>query len=153
GRQRVAHRRANDREVRASVRRKLTLCSPCELLSSSKNQGASSCQRKSVCDMAGTVVDRHPLKIERTHPLKACDIDTVLPGIRTALMMGVDATARAEVMLCGVGVELVKREQFAAPSNVDAIQIRGHRNRPAHATVRTRTTPRRTKPIGQPCSE
>src|SRR5213082_1817776 len=68
-------------------------------------------------------------------------------------MMGVDATTRAEVMLCGVGVELVKREQFAAPSNVDAIQIRGHRNRPAHATVRTRTTPRRTKPIGQPCSE
>src|SRR2546430_5672672 len=68
-------------------------------------------------------------------------------------MMGVDATTRAEVMLCGVGVELVKREQFAAPSNVDAIQIRGHRNRPAHATVRTRTTPRRTKPIGQPCCE
>src|SRR5947207_13443344 len=68
-------------------------------------------------------------------------------------MMGVDATTRAEVMFCGVGVELVKREQFAAPSNVDAIQIRGHRNRPAHATVRTRTTPRRTKPIAQPCSE
>src|SRR6266516_680195 len=68
-------------------------------------------------------------------------------------MMSVDATTRAEVMLCGVGVELVKREQFAAPSNVDAIQIRGHRNRPAHATVRTRTTPRRTKPIGQPCCE
>src|SRR5207302_7798170 len=68
-------------------------------------------------------------------------------------MMGVDATTRAEVMLRGVGVELVKREQFAAPSNVDALQIRGHRNRPAHATVRTRTTPRRTKPIGQPCSE
>src|SRR5437588_11716345 len=68
-------------------------------------------------------------------------------------MMGVDATTRAEVMLCGVGVELVKREQFAAPSNVDAIQIRGHRNRSAHSTVRTRTTPRRTKPIAQPCSE
>src|SRR2546429_8649351 len=68
-------------------------------------------------------------------------------------MMGVDATTRAKVMFCGVGVELVNREQFAAPSNVDAIQIRGHRNRPAHAAVRTRTTPRRTKPIGQPRSE
>src|SRR3984893_1218364 len=67
--------------------------------------------------------------------------------------MGVDATARAEVMLCSVGVELVNGEQFAALSNVDAVQIRGHRNRPAHATVRTRTTPRRTKPISQPCCE
>src|SRR5580658_116079 len=65
--------------------------------------------------------------------------------------MGVDTTARAEVMLCGVGVELVDGEQFAALSNVDAVQIRGHRNRPAHATVRTGTTPRRTKPIGQRC--
>src|SRR2546421_950083 len=67
--------------------------------------------------------------------------------------MGVDATARAEVMLCGVGVELVNGEQFAALSNVDAVQIRRHRNRPAHATVRTRTTSRRTKPIGQPYCE
>src|SRR4030088_1608197 len=67
--------------------------------------------------------------------------------------MGVDATARAEIMLCGVGVELVKGEQLAALHNVDAVQIRRHRNRPAHATVRTRTTPRRTKSIGQPCCE
>src|ERR1700730_9272769 len=68
-------------------------------------------------------------------------------------MMGVDATARTEVMLCGVGVELVNGEQFATLSNVDAVQIRGHRYRPAHATVRTRTAPRGTKPIGQACSE
>jgi hypothetical protein len=56
-------------------------------------------------------------------------------------------------MLCGVGVELVNGEQFSALSNVDAVRIRGHRNRPAHATVRTRTTPRRTEPIGQSCCE
>jgi hypothetical protein len=55
-------------------------CAGCDL-SGSKNQGASSCQRKSVCGMAGTVVHRHLLEIERTHPLKACDIDTVLLGI------------------------------------------------------------------------
>src|SRR6266404_3951611 len=65
--------------------------------------------------------------------------------------MGVNATARAEVMLCSVGIELVHGEQFAALRNADAVQIRRHRNRPAHATVRTRTTPRRAKPIGQSC--
>jgi hypothetical protein len=31
--------------------------------------------------MAGTVVDRHLLEIKRTHPLKACDIDTILLAI------------------------------------------------------------------------
>src|SRR6266436_3860031 len=103
--------------------------------------------------MAGSVVDRHLLKIERIHPLKACDIDTVLLGILTAPVMGVNATARAEVMLCSVGIELVHGEQFAALRNADAVQIRRHRNRPAHATVRTRTTPRRAKPIGQSCCE
>src|SRR5712672_2777104 len=60
--------------------------------------------------------------------------------------MGVNATARAEVMLCSVGIELVHREQFAALRNADAVQIRRYRNRPAHATVRTRTTPRRASP-------
>src|ERR1700736_2032689 len=67
--------------------------------------------------------------------------------------MGVNATARAEVMLYSVGIELVHGEQFAALRNADAVQIRRHRNRPAHATVRTRTTPRRAKPIGQSCCE
>jgi hypothetical protein len=67
--------------------------------------------------------------------------------------MGVDATARAEVVHCGVCVELVNGEQFASLSDVDAIQICGHCNRSAHTTVRTGTTPRRTKPIRQPCRE
>src|SRR5256885_4113309 len=44
-------------------------------------------------------------------------------------------------------------EQFAALSNLNAVQIRGHRNRPAHATVRTRTTPRRTKRSEEHTSE
>src|SRR5579862_190288 len=67
--------------------------------------------------------------------------------------MGVDATARAEVMLCGVGVELVNGEQLAPFRDVDAVQVCRHCNRPAHATVRTGTTPRGTKPIRQPCRE
>ena len=123
------------------------------LLSGSEDQGACSCQRKSVRGMVRTVVHRHRLKIERADSFEACDIDTVLLGIRTPLVMGVDATTRAEVMLRGVAVELVEAEQFAALGNIDAVQIRRHCNPPTHATVRTVTTPRGAKPVGEPHGE
>lgn len=57
--------------------------------------------------MAGTVVDRNLVKIERTDPLKARNIDAVLLRIGTTLVMRIDAAARTEVMLRGVGVELI----------------------------------------------
>jgi hypothetical protein len=58
--------------------------------------------------MAGTVVDRNLLKIKWTHPIKARQIDTVLVRIRTALVMRIYSAARAEVMPCGLRVELVE---------------------------------------------
>src|SRR5215469_4073777 len=103
--------------------------------------------------MVHTVVDRDLLKIERAYPLQARDIDTVLLRIRAALVMRIDAAARTETMPCRVGVELVNGEEFASLSNVDAVQVRRHRNRAAHATVRARTTPRRTQPVSQLYSE
>jgi hypothetical protein len=75
-----------------------------------KDQSAGSGHRISVRAVARTIVDGYLRKIERTDPLQACDIDTVLLRIRTALVMGVDATTRAKVMSCGVRVELVKAE-------------------------------------------
>jgi hypothetical protein len=56
-------------------------------------------------------------------------------------------------MPCGLRGELVDAEQFGSPSNVDAVQLSRHRNPSAHARVRTRTPPPRTKPVGQLCCE
>src|SRR5690348_10727834 len=56
-------------------------------------------------------------------------------------------------MLRSIGVELVNGEELASLSNVDAVEIRRDRNRPAHTTVRTRAAPRRTKPVSQLCGE
>jgi hypothetical protein len=123
------------------------------LFGGSKYQSASSCHRKSVRGVALPVVDRYLLKIERADPFEACDIDTVFLGIRTAPVMGVNATTRAKVMPRGVSVELVKAEQFAALGNIDVVQICRNCNGATHATVRTRATPCRTEPIGQPHRE
>lgn len=103
--------------------------------------------------MSGAVIDWDLVKVEGAYALKTGDIDTVLPRVRTTLVVRVDAAARAKKMLCGVGVELVNAEQFCSLSDVDAVQVCGHRNGAAHATERTGTAPHRTESVSQLCSE
>ena len=78
--------------------------------------------------MPGAVVNRDLVKVEGAYALKTGDIDTVLPWVRTTLVVRVDAAARTEIMLCCVSVELVNAEQFCSLSDVDAVQVCGHRN-------------------------
>ena len=54
---------------------------------------------------------------------EAGDIDAELIGIRSPLMMRIDATFQAKEMFCRTRIELVDRQRFRARKNVNAAQI------------------------------
>ena len=73
--------------------------------------------------MFDAIVDDNVLEIEWTQPREAGDIDAELIGIRSPLMMRIDATFRAKEMFCRTRIELVDRQRFRARKNVNAAQI------------------------------
>jgi hypothetical protein len=60
-----------------------------------------------------TVVDDDLFEIERRHAFEACDIDANLVGVRTPLVVRVDAAVSAEMMLGDLGIEAVGGELVA----------------------------------------
>ncbi len=56
------------------------------------------------------VVNHHLAEIERREAFEAGNVDAKLMRIRAALVMGVDAADRAEMMLGRPGIEAVGRE-------------------------------------------
>ena len=60
--------------------------------------------------MVHTVIGRNRTKIERIYAFQAANVVAVLVGVGPALMMAVDATVRAEVVLRGLRVELIELE-------------------------------------------
>ena len=73
--------------------------------------------------MVDAIVDDNVLEIEGTQPREAGDIDAELIGIRSPLMMGIDAAFRAKEMLCRTRIELVDRQRFGARKNINAAKI------------------------------
>jgi len=66
--------------------------------------------RRIVGGMPITVVDDDLREIERRYALQAGDIDAELVRVRAALVVGVDAADRAEMMLGGLCVEAIGGE-------------------------------------------
>jgi hypothetical protein len=62
-------------------------------------------------------------EIEGTQSREASNIDAILIGIRSPLMVGIDATFRTKEMLRCSGVELIDRQSLCARENVNAAKI------------------------------
>lgn len=78
--------------------------------------------------------------IEGVDAFKTADVVSVLVRAGTALVMGIDAAVGAEVVLGGVGIELIKLQVFFALDDADAIQGHGCDNRalaPAYGAIAT----------------
>ncbi len=58
--------------------------------------------------MINTINDRHLPELEGIYTSQASDIETVLTPVRSPLMVCIDATNRAKVVLGCHGIELVK---------------------------------------------
>src|SRR5690242_2621771 len=58
-------------------------------------------------------------EVERRHARQAGRVDTDLVGVRPALVIGVDATDGAEMVLSDTGVEAVGRELVRALPNFE----------------------------------
>ena len=79
-------------------------------------------------------------EVKRRYPRQAGYIDTKLIRVRSALMMRVDATDAAEIMLRRTRIELIQGENILPLAELDVIQLCRHRDRPSHAAVRAGAT-------------
>lgn len=66
--------------------------------------------------------------IERVDSRQARDIETILHGIRPALVVSVNAASLAEVVLCGLRIELIQAKRLFALNDAEAIQRNRCRN-------------------------
>lgn len=73
--------------------------------------------------MMNAVVYDNVFEIEGTQPREASNIDAILIGIRSPLMVSIDTTSRAKEMLCCTCVELVDRQCLCARENINATKI------------------------------
>ena len=62
-------------------------------------------------------------------------------------MVSIDATFRAEEMLRGHRVELIRSESVLSRKNLDAIKIGRDSNGTPHSAIRARTTASRAEPV------
>ena len=84
--------------------------------------------------MVHTVVDRYIGNEEGIDAFQAPDVVPVLIGERAALMMRIDATVNAKVVLGHPRVELVQAQVLLAPNDSDSIQRDGCNDCSASAT-------------------
>lgn len=99
--------------------------------------------------MIDTIVGHHINNIKRVYLFQTADVKTVFIWARTALMMGIDATVGAEVMLCGVGIELIKLKMLRTFEDLDAIQRNRAHNRSPATTDRAITAAWFSIPLGK----
>ena len=88
--------------------------------------------------MVDAVIRGNPGNGQRIDALKATHVVAVLLWIGAALVVGVDATARTEIVLGRVRIELVERQVFRALDDVDATQRHRGNHRafaPANRTI------------------
>jgi hypothetical protein len=69
------------------------------------------------------IVDRHLGKVEGAHSLNAGSVDTELARVRASLVVCVDATNRAEIVLGGSGIEPVFPQDVFAFDDPDAVKL------------------------------
>ncbi len=79
--------------------------------------------RLSVTGMIDPVGEGDICKALHIHTIEIGDVNTVFGGVRPALVVGVNAANRTEVMLCGVGAKCVERQSFTALFNAQIRQL------------------------------
>ena len=112
----------------------------------SRDTGASPC---AILGMNTSFINRHLCKIKRAHPLNARNIDPVLVGRRAALVEGIDAAFRTEVMLGFASAELIKRQRLLPLGNSDIPQIGRYRHSASHTAERAVAPACSSQAVGQ----
>ena len=79
-------------------------------------------EKSAIRRMMQSIEDRHIGQRERIDALEATHVVAILVGIGAALVVGVDATDRAEIMPCSSGLELVEREVLGAADDMQTIE-------------------------------
>jgi hypothetical protein len=88
--------------------------------------------------MVDAVVDDHLLHLERIDALQASDVEAEFAGVGAALVMGVDATSRAEEVLRRIRVELIDAKPIRTFEDPEAaLRCCGddRSTSPAHRTI------------------
>ena len=72
--------------------------------------------------MMQSIEDRHIGQRERIDALETTHVVAILARIGAALVVGVDATDRAEMVPCSSGLELVEREGLGSADDMQTIK-------------------------------
>ena len=84
--------------------------------------------RRVIAGMTLAVVNHHLFEIEGRDALQAGDVDAKLVRVRAALVVGIDAAHRAEMMLGDARVEAVGGELVGAFEDPESVMGRSHRD-------------------------
>jgi hypothetical protein len=103
--------------------------------------------------MVHTVEDGDVVEVERTDALEAGYVYTVLGVVGTAPMESVGTALRAEVMLCGAGIELIEIEGVFTLLNGNSIEFCGDNDSATHAAVRAIAASCGTETVAEPDRE
>ena len=87
--------------------------------------------------MRNAVHDHDFGEIEWADAIDARDVDTELAWIRATLVVGMDPTGLAEVVLRRSGVELIESQVIPAFDKFDIRKLCGNRNGAPHPAIRT----------------
>jgi hypothetical protein len=99
--------------------------------------------------MIQSVHPRHISQISRVDPVKDRNIDTVLGGIRPALMMVVNPAGPTKPVFRCFAAPLIEGQVLCALHNFHIPQQSRDNNRPPPRTIGTITTPCRFHPVQQ----
>ena len=103
--------------------------------------------------MVHTIENRDVVEIKRTDAFEASHIYTVLSAVRTALVEGMYAALRTEVVFCSAGIKLVDAECLLTLLKGDPTEIGRNDDGTTHAAVRTVTASCGAKTVGEPDRE
>jgi hypothetical protein len=96
-----------------------------------------------------SIQNRNLGEIEGTDPIEARDIDAILLWVGAALVVGVDAAARAKEVLCLTRIEAVAGQHVLAPNKSYAAHCGRNRDRTAHPAIGTGAATDGVKAVAQ----
>lgn len=87
------------------------------------SEGLGRTSRRPVRGMVDPIIDWHVAQQERIDAFKTANVVAVFVRGRTALVVRVDATLPAEVVLCHAGVELVELQALLPSQDFDSRKL------------------------------
>jgi len=107
------------------------------------------CGLACIVGVVDPVSDRHNGEVEGADALKAGNIDSMLAGIRTAVVVGINPAPAAKKMLHRAGIETVMAQDILSFGDLHTAGCCHHNHGTPHPTIRACAAPDRFETVAQ----